>query len=195
RGRGAAISDLCGRRGRRLSRARLRVRAGRGLGAFVFIYGSGVSGSSCATAVDAKAAAPSQTPTTPPPLRRTGTRRRPGALAVPLKSPPSSSRSGRAAAALALADGAYNGVGPGTHLRGGSSSRTSAAGDLLSAGDAAGQPALGSSAGLRCGFGIEVTRELLDLFISSSRPPLSTRFDQVGAALRGQLAICMRWEF
>ncbi|KAM3213012.1 hypothetical protein ACQJBY_065804 [Aegilops geniculata] len=45
----------------------------------------------------------------------------------------------------------------------------------------------GVSADLRCGFGIEVTRELLDLFISSSRSPLSTRFDQVGAALRGHM--------
>nr|XP_040244054.1 serine/arginine repetitive matrix protein 1-like [Aegilops tauschii subsp. strangulata] len=36
----------------------------------------------------------------------------------------------------------------------------------------------GVSAGLRSGSGIEVTREFVDLFISSSRSPLSTRFDQ-----------------
>ncbi|EMS64805.1 hypothetical protein TRIUR3_33527 [Triticum urartu] len=180
----AAISDLFGRRGCRLSRTRLRVRADRGVHLHLWLRRER---SSCAVAVDAEAAAPSHTPTTPPPSRRIGVRRRPGALVVPLESPPSSSCSSRVAAALALAGGAYNGVAPGTHLRGGSSSRTRAAGDLLFAGDAAGQPALGSSAGLCCGFEIQVTRELLDLFISSSRSPLSTRFDQVEASLRGHM--------
>ncbi|KAF7075465.1 hypothetical protein CFC21_080237 [Triticum aestivum] len=109
-----------------------------------------------------------------------------GAQALAAASWPSPSRwrvhSSRAAAALALADGAYNGVAPG-HLRGGSSSRTSAAGGLL-------RPVSlrwGISAGLRCGFGIEVTQELLDLSISSSGSPLFNRLDQVGAALRGHM--------
>jgi hypothetical protein len=115
-------------------------------GASVFAFGSGVNGSSNHTVVDVDVVAPrlpSPTPATPPPSPRAGARRRLLALGLPLASPsadsPTSSRGHRAGtwspAALGLANGASNGVAPGTQLPGDPPTRMRAAGASISAGE------------------------------------------------------------